>query len=739
MKEVRGGRIQNSQEIVDKFTKNLNKAYQEEEKIEIIGRKKEIRAIVYVLSRLIKNNLLLIGHPGVGKTAVVEGLVQQIEKKEVPQYLLNKKIFQLDIMALIAGTRLQGDLEERLKIILEYMAKPENNAILFIDEIHSIISSSSGRIPGLDISNLLKPMLSRGEIQCIGATTFEEYYQHIEKDGAFIRRFSIVHVNEPDLQETRQILQEVAVYLETYYKLSVSLEALQATLDFSSRYLTNKFFPDKAIDLLDETCARVRSEMWYQPEVIGIAKKNLEKLEEEKNFLEVQNDAASLWFWKQKIEKQRRTLQQLILQDESEKSLIQEINLVQEELEQLESNLKVFQQAQDYVQASKIKYETIPLVKQRVQQLEGQAERNIFRNYLVKKDQIALTVAQKYGLNVEQISLNERKRLLNLLSVFQERIKGQDRVLRTVFDAVIRSWAGVQDPKKPLASFFFVGPTGVGKTEVALTIAEQLFGASNIFWRFDMSEFSEPHSISKFLGSPPGYAGFEQVSRFERLREKMSNLILFDEIEKCHPEVINLFLQILDNGILRLSNGKEVNFRNSIIIFTSNLASEVFFDSDEEDSEEKEDQEIEKKVKQTLKDFFRPEFLNRLDEIVCFRKLDEKVIRKIIVKELVSYLSFIEKEKKVSLSWSSELIDKIFREAYEKEYGARPIKRYIERRIGTLIGKYWNFNVIKTDGIYLIEVDKKTDDFKITLASPLENENSEKLRLQKLNEVFDEK
>lgn len=736
MKEIRS-KLQSIQEIVNRFAKNLNKSYREEEKIRIIGRKKEIRTIVHILSRLMKNNPLLIGHPGVGKTAIVEGLVQQIERREVPQYLFGKTIFSLDFMSLMSGTRFQGELEERLKIILDYMANPENNAILFVDEIHFILSSAR-MAGGLDISNLLKPLLARGEIQCIGATTYEEYYQYIEKDGAFNRRFSNIYVEEPSIQETNQILSGILPFLETYYKLKISTEALQATLDFSSKYLTNKYFPDKAIDLLDETCARVRSEMWYQPEIIASAQSNLEELEKEKEILEKRKDNDSIigdsnfWVLQQKIQKQRDLLQRLTFQDEEEKEIIKQVNLAQEELGRLENDLRFWQQKQDFVQASRVKYENMPFVKKKIEDLVEKAQKNILRNYLVKKPHIALTVAQKYGLDVEQISLNERRRLLTLLPILQEKIKGQDRILRVIVDAIIRSRAGIQNPKRPLASFFFVGPTGVGKTEVALTIAEQLFGTSNIFWRFDMSEFSEPHSISKFIGSPPGYVGFEQVSWFERLREKMSNIILFDEIEKCNYEVINLLLQVLDNGFLKLSNGKEVNFRNSIIIFTSNLASEFYFESDVEEDEEKAELKIEERVKQTLKHHFRPEFLNRLDEIICFNSLDENVIKEIIVKELIYYISYVEKEKKIKLNWNRNLIEKIFEEAYDREYGARPIKRYIEKKIGTLIGKYWSFDIIRSSGSYFVDIDDKTNEFKIVSVSPLESKDDD--GLPKLNE-----
>jgi ATP-dependent Clp protease ATP-binding subunit ClpB len=707
--------------IVERFTVNLNQKDKVNE-LAIIGREEEIKQMVYILSRMIKNNPLLIGNPGVGKTAIVEGLVQRIKQKRIPGYLVNKTIYQLDMMALLAGTKFQGELEERLKTIFHFMSQPENNAILFIDEIHLIVGA--GRTQGaLDISNLLKPMLSRGEVQCIGATTQEEYRRYIEKDGALIRRFSSIYVREPNTKESIEILRGIKNHLEIYYELKIKDDAVIAAVRMSQRYLTDTYLPDKAIDLLDETCGRVRSEIWYEPEIISQTKKKLQELEIRQSSLSV-GDEQELLELKQEIISQNKKLEELVQQDQKESSIIQELNTKKKNLAQARRDLDDYQRIKaDYNKAGEIKYYLIPELEKKMGDLEKIADQNALRRYSIGQEDIALTIAKKYDLAVGKILLNEQQKLLSLPLVLTQRIKGQNHALRLISDAIFRARTGIQDPHRPLASFFFLGPTGVGKTEVALTIAEQIFDQKKNFIRFDMTEFSEPHSVSKFTGAPPGYVGFEDKPRLEVIREKRNSVVLFDEIEKCHPEVINLLLQILDNGFLTLADGREVNFRNTIIILTSNLGSDLYFSEDQEN-------ELESKLKQMLKSYFRSEFLNRLDEIIFFNSLTKEVICEIISKELELFINRVKQEKNIKLDYSKEIIEKILYEAYSHEYGARPIKHYIEKQLGTLIARGIITHFLQVGGSYLLELEKETNEIKITVLSLLE-ENKKKLLKEK--------
>ncbi|CAG8561336.1 8326_t:CDS:1, partial [Paraglomus occultum] len=661
-------------EIIERFTENLNQKAKVNE-LAVIGREGEIKQLIYVLSRMMKNNPLLIGYPGVGKTALVEGLVQRIKQERVPDYLKGKVVYQLDMISLMAGTKFQGELEERLKTIFNFMAQPENNAILFIDEIHLIVGA--GRSQGaLDVSNLLKPMLSRGEIQCIGATTQEEYRQYIEKDGALVRRFSNILVPEPSREDTLRILHGIRNYLEIYYELKIYDEALLAAVNFSQRYLTTTYLPDKAIDLLDETCGRVRSEMWYEPEIIEKTRRRLRELE--MNMAAVEKDKKNepeAFNLQQEIKKQREKLEELLELDRKESKIIQELNHTKKELAQAEREFVIYQQKEiDLAKAAELRYHAIPSQKERIKKLEEEASRNVLRKYFINREDVALTITQKYDLPVGRVLADEQQKLLFLPVILQERVKGQSRALRAVSDAIFRARAGIQDPHRPLASFLFVGPTGVGKTEVALTITEQLFDQKKNLVRLDMTEFSEPHSISKLIGSPPGYIGFEERPRLEIVREKMNSVLLFDEIEKAHPEVINILLQILDNGFLTLANGREVNFRNTIIVLTTNLGSELYF-------EKKEMEEIKEDLEFELKNHFRPEFLNRLDEIVFFNSLTKEVIEEIISKELELFFRRIWQEKNIKIRCNKEMVEKILKESYSIEYGARPIKHYIEKKI----------------------------------------------------------
>lgn len=707
-------------EIIEKFTENLNKKAKVNE-LTVIGREKEIKQLIYILSRMMKNNPLLIGYPGVGKTAIVEGLVQRIKRDQVPDYLKEKTVYQLDMISLMAGTKFQGELEERLQIIFNFMAQPENNAILFIDEIHLIIGA--GRSQGaLDVSNLLKPMLSRGEIQCIGATTQEEYRQYIEKDGALVRRFSNITVNEPSVEETLKVLKGIRNHLEIYYELKIYDEALLAAVNLSHRYLTSSYLPDKAIDLLDETCGRVRSEMWYKPEILEKTYQKLRKLEIETRILkEEEKDEIKLFKFQQEIKKQQEELKRLLDLDNKENKIIQELSSAKKKIAETERELINYQQNDiDLAKVAELKYSTIPFQKKEIERLEEEASHNVLRKYFINQEDIASTISQKYNLPIGKILSNEQQKLLFLPAILQQKVKGQDKVLRAVSDAIFRARSGVQDPNHPLASFLFVGPTGVGKTEVALTIAEQLFDQEKNLVRLDMTEFSEPHSVSKLIGSPPGYVGFDDQPRLEVVRKKMNSVILFDEIEKAHPEVINILLQILDNGFLTLANGREVNFRNTIVILTTNLGSELYFAS-KDLNEIKEDLEFE------IKKHFRPEFLNRIDETVFFNRLTDQVIKEIIIKELESFSDRVLREKNIKLGYNEKVIKKIFQESYSIEYGARPIKHYIEKKIGSLVGRGIISQFLYAGGNYLLDLEEGTDEIKISILPALEQNKLKEL------------
>lgn len=706
-----------AKEIIEKFTENLNQKEKINELV-VIGREKEIKQLIYILSRMIKNNPLLIGYPGVGKTAIVEGLVQRIKHKQVPDYLKGKTIYQLDMMSLMAGTKFQGELEERLKIVFNFMSQPENNALLFIDEIHLIVGA--GRSQGaLDISNLLKPLLSRNEVQCIGATTQDEYRQYIEKDEALMRRFNNLIVREPSAEETLRILHGIRNYLEIYYELKILDEALIAVVKLSQRYLTTTFLPDKAINLLDETCGRVRSEMWYEPEIVERIRRKIRNLEMEEVAASQEKEAkAKLFLLQQEISEQKKKLSELIEQDEKENRAIQELNKTKKELAQAEKSLTIYQQKEiDLNKAAEIKYSIIPLLKEKTRRLEEEASKNILKRYFVAEEDVALTIANKYDLLVGKIMADEQQKLLFLPIILQQKIKGQKRVIRAVADAIFRARAGVQDPNRPLVSFLFVGPTGVGKTEVALTITEQLFDQKKNLIRLDMTEFSEPHSVSKLVGSPPGYIGFEDKPQLEVVREKMNSVVLFDEIEKCHPEIVNILLQILDNGFLTLANGREVNFRNTIIILTTNLGSELYFEG-------KNSNELEAELTIKLKNYFRPEFLNRLDEIVFFNRLTKGVVNDIIIKELDGFVQRVNQEKGINLRYSKDIVEKILNEAYSEEYGARPVKRYIEREIGTLIARGVVSQFLQAAGHYLLDLENETGQIKIVSTSLLEQDKN---------------
>jgi len=696
----------NSQVLaIEKFIENLNEKKSLRKQI-VIGRDEEIRKVIEILSRKTKNNPLLIGYPGVGKTAVVEGFVQKILNGQVPNYLKNKIVYQLDMITLMAGTKYQGEMEERLKFILDFIAQPENNAILFIDEFHLIMNV--GRNQGfLDFSNLIKPALSRGELQCIGATTWEEY-QQIEKDGALNRRFNSIFVEEPTTEDCIKILQGICANFEIHYQLKIEKEALEVAVRLSQRYLVNNYLPDKAIDLLDETCGRIKSEMWYKPRNIEKIEKTIQKLETEEK-----SQDHSLILTNQEILVQQKKLQELVKKSEEETKNIQELSELKKKYQEQEKHLEVYYENGNYHEVAQLENSLLPELKNKIAELEEKVSQNSLKKYLISKEDVAFTVARKLNLPVSKILVDEQQKLLFLWNILNQRVKGQSQALQAIANAILRARVGIQNPQRPLGSFLFLGPTGVGKTETALTLAEYLFDQKDNLIRLDMSEFMEPHSVSKLLGAPPGYIGFEQCSLLEIVRQKPYSVILVDEIEKAHLEIINIFLQILDNGLLTLANGRKINFRNTIIIMTSNLGSELYF-------QEKLPTILQEELNLRLKKYFKPEILNRFDEIIFFNSLSAETTREIIRKELNYFCQRVYQEKFIKLEYKKDVVEKILYEAYSEEYGARSVKRYIEQNIGTMIARRIIINgFLKPGSSCLIETEEKTQEIKITPLSLL--------------------
>lgn len=643
----------------------------------VIGRDEEIRRIIQVLSRKTKNNVILIGEAGVGKTAILEGLAIRIMKDDVPIGLKNKKIYELDMGSLVAGAKFRGEFEERLKAVLNKIKDSNGEIILFIDEIHLIVGA--GRADGaMDASNMLKPMLARGEINTIGATTLNEYRMYIEKDRALSRRFQEVHVKEPTVEDTISILRGLKDKYESHHGVRITDNAIISAAVLSNRYITDRFLPDKAIDLIDEACSATRMEIDSMPVELDEITRKIMQLEIEKLAIEKEKDIGS----KEKLEKITQELNKLKAEDQTlkskwleEKENINKIKEYKNLLENYKFELDTAFNSGDYKRASELKYGKIPELEKQIQLLQENNQNSILSE-IVDEEKIARIVAKSTNIPVTRILKGEREKVLGLANILKQRVIGQDSAIKLVSDAIIRQRAGIKDQNKPIGSFMFLGPTGVGKTEVARSLAEALFDNENNIIRIDMSEYMERFSVSRLIGAPPGYVGYEEGGQLtEQVRRNPYSIVLFDEIEKANKEVFNLLLQILDDGRLTDSQGRLVDFKNTIIIMTSNLGSEFLLQDEDEN-----------KVLELLKVTFRPEFLNRIDDIVIFKPLSRDVQVK-IVEKMLNLLRNRLAENSIEIEFSDKIKAKIIEDSYSYEFGARPIKRYIQKEIETRLAK----------------------------------------------------
>lgn len=684
------------EKVLEKFGRNITEQVKLGKVDPVIGRNDEIRKIIEILARKTKNNVILIGEPGVGKTAILEGLAERIVKNDVPDSLKDKEIFELDMGALVAGAKYRGEFEERLKAVLNKIKASDGKIILFIDEIHLIVGA--GRTDGaLDASNMLKPMLARGEIDCIGATTLNEYREYIEKDRALERRFQPVLINEPTVEDTISILRGLKERFETYHGVTIMDNALVAAATLSNRYITNRFLPDKAIDLVDEACASIKVEIESMPTELDETLRRIRRLEIEKAALSKENDESSkkrLSALSEELDEENKTRQELESRWAKEKKDIEEAKNIKKDIEQARFNLDKYLQKGDYVKASEIQYEKIPNLEKRLKELEAKDDNHKrLLSEVVDEEEIARIVSKMTNIPVSRIAKGDKEKVLDLPNILKRRVKGQDEAIKLVSDAIIRQRAGIKDQNKPIGSFLFLGPTGVGKTEVARTLAEALFDSEHHIIRIDMSEYMEKFSVSRLIGAPPGYVGYEEGGQLtEKVRRNPYSIVLFDEIEKAHSEVFNLLLQVLDEGRLTDSQGRLVDFKNTVIIMTSNLGSEYLLHGEVD------------KVDQLLHVTFRPEFLNRIDEIVYFRPLDKET-QLLVVDKMLGELDERLKEIYYSFTFTEKAKRKILDDAYSPDFGARPIKRYIQNEIETLLAKKIMANEVDTKHAYIVDVE----------------------------------
>ena len=655
----------------------------------VIGRDQEIRNVVRILSRKTKNNPVLIGEPGVGKTAIAEGLAQRIVRGDVPEGLKEKTVFSLDMGALIAGAKYRGEFEERLKAVLNEIKESEGRIILFIDELHTIVGA--GKTEGaMDAGNLLKPMLARGELHCIGATTLDEYRKYIEKDAALERRFQPVTVDEPNVEDTVSILRGIKEKYEIFHGVRIHDNALIAAAVLSDRYITDRFLPDKAIDLVDEACALIRTEIDSMPAELDDARRRIMQMEIEEMALSKETDSLSverLEKLREELSREREDFNALKAVWERDKDEIQSVKSIKEQIDKVNLDVENAQRSYDYGKAAELKYSVLPQLEKKLEEALEKSEsrkKGLVRD-TVTKDEIAGIVAKWTGIPVQKLVEGEREKLLNLESLLHKRVVGQDEAVKKVSEAILRSRAGISDPSRPIGSFLFLGPTGVGKTELAKTLAECLFDDEKNLIRIDMSEYMEKFSVSRLIGAPPGYVGYDEGGQLtEAVRRKPYSVILFDEIEKAHPEVFNILLQVLDDGRITDSQGRCVDFKNTVIILTSNIGSQYLLEGIDNNGEISQD--ARNAVEAMLKNSFRPEFLNRLDEIVFYKPLTMENIKSIISLLLVELEKRLE-DKSLSLEVTDRLKEHVAQNGFDAHYGARPLKRYIQSHIETAIAR----------------------------------------------------
>ena len=676
-------------DTLNKYGEDLVEKARNQKLDPVIGRDEEIRNIIRILSRKTKNNPVLIGEPGVGKTAAIEGLAQRIVAEDVPEGLKDKKIFALDMGALVAGAKYRGEFEERLKAVLEEVKKSEGNIILFIDELHLIVGA--GKTDGaMDASNMLKPMLARGELHCIGATTLDEYRQYIEKDAALERRFQPVMVDEPTVEDTISILRGLKERYEVFHGVKITDSALVAAATLSHRYITDRFLPDKAIDLVDEACALIKTELDSMPSELDEQRRKIMQLEIEESALKKETDNLS----KERLEALQKELAELRdtfntqkAQWDNEKHSVEKLQKLREQIEDVNKQIQKAKQNYDLEKAAQLQYGELPKLQQQLE-IEEKSVKESDRSLVheaVTDDEIARIISRWTGIPVTRLTEGERAKLLTLEDQLHKRVVGQDEGVKRVTDAILRSKAGIKDPTKPIGSFLFLGPTGVGKTELAKTLAENLFDDEQNMVRIDMSEYMEKYSVSRLIGAPPGYVGYEEGGQLtEAVRRKPYSVVLFDEIEKAHPDVFNVLLQVLDDGRITDSQGRTVDFKNTILIMTSNIGSPYLLDGIDDNGEIK--PEAQSQVMDDLRGHFRPEFLNRLDEIIMFKPLTKSNIGKIVdlmVGELDKRLA----DQELSLELTDAAKDQVIENGYDPVYGARPLKRYLQKYVETLAAR----------------------------------------------------
>ena len=673
-----------NENVLEKYGRNINEECKKRQLDPVIGRDEEIRSITTILSRKTKNNPVLIGEPGVGKTAIVEGLAQRIIKGDVPSSLKNKTIWELNMASLIAGAKYRGEFEERLKKVLDEIKKSEGNIIMFIDEIHMIVGT--GAIEGaMDTGNILKPMLARGEIHVIGATTLNEYRKYIEKDGALERRFQKIIVSEPNVEDTITILRGLKERFEIHHGVTIQDKALVSAATLSNRYITDRFLPDKAIDLVDEACATIRVQMDSVPTALDELTRKIMRLEIEREAIKKEKDELSLKR-KDEIDKE---LYDLKLQEtdlktnwEREKSINDNIKNKKEEINKARFDLEQAENNYDLENAAKLRHGTIPRLEKELEDLKVQSKNRLLSD-TVTSDDIANVISKWTNIPIAKLISSEKEKLLHLEENLTKRVKGQEEALRLVSEAIIRSRSGIKDPNRPIGSFIFLGPTGVGKTEVAKSLAYELFDDEHHMVRIDMSEYMEKYSVSRLIGAAPGYIGYEEGGQLtEAVRRNPYSIVLFDEIEKAHPDVLNLLLQILDDGRLTDSNGRTVDFKNTIIIMTSNVGSEHILNGEDD------------KVMTELHKYFKPEFINRVDEVIIFKKLTKDVLSSILDK-IIGEIENRLKDLNVKISLTGAAREYFINNGYDEFYGARPLKRLVNRDLETLIAKKLINNEVK--------------------------------------------